>query len=151
MMRARASVLVLAIPLVPLAGACTQDHDPPRQVLPLPADPNFSLYVSNQSFDIDPVDVQVSFDGQLALTGDFLVEGQHSWHRFDFKLAPGSHEMRSTTDAGGVEEIAPFDTTAAPRYGVLAFWFYPPGSEGGVDPTPPQFSFDVLDEPPLFD
>ena len=41
------------------------------------------FYVSNQSFDLDPVDIDVYVDDVKLITGDFLVEGQHSWHAYD--------------------------------------------------------------------
>ena len=66
-----------------LVAGCAED---PRQITPEPANPNFTLYVSNQSFEIDSVGIQVDLGGSLAVAGDFDVEGQHSWHEFRFEL-----------------------------------------------------------------
>jgi hypothetical protein len=142
------SLLALAL----LASACTTSiesaPDPPRQHLPRSDDPTFTLYVSNQSFDLSPVDIQVGIDGQTAVTGDFVVEGQHTWIPFDFELAPGPHQLRVASWAGGamLDQAFDFDMDAR-RWGVLSFWYYAAGSP---EPTPHQFSFQVLDEPPVF-
>jgi hypothetical protein len=147
-MRSLSSTLLLSSLLLASSAGCSGgDGGPePRQLLPVSTEPNFVLYVSNQSFDLDPVDIEVRLDGELALEGDFLVEGQHSWHTFDFDLAPGTHELRAVTLAGetvAVEEIEIADGT---RYGVLNFWYYESGEAYG-----PSFGFDLFSEPPAFD
>jgi hypothetical protein len=145
--------LLIASTLAVTSVACS-DVDQPRQHLPaVSADrANFLLWVSNQSFDIDPVDIEVRLDGQLAVTGEFLVEGQHSWHEFAFRLAPGNHTLSAASRAGGANVSQMIDTTF-PTYGALDFWYYAPGSveEYGVEPTRPQFSFYLSDEPPQFE
>lgn len=140
------SLLALSL----LFAACT-DAPPPerqrqRQHLPVTDDPTFTLYVSNQSFELPQVDLEIRIDGQLAVTGDFPVEGQHSFFPFDFELAPGPHQLRVTSRAGGVTLEETFELDAR-KWGNLFFWYYPSGSS---EPTPPQFTFQVLDEEPLF-
>jgi hypothetical protein len=139
------SLVLLSLLLV----ACTDadSAEAPRQYLPRSDNPTFTLFVSNQSFDLSRVDVEIRIDGQLAVTGDFLVEGQHTWVPFDFDLAAGPHQLRVTSEGAGVMLERPFDL-AARRWGVLSFWYYAAGSP---EPTPKQFSFQVLDEAPLFD
>jgi hypothetical protein len=92
----------LLIGLSLLAGACTDGAGTaePRQHLPVPEAPTFTLLVSNQSFDLETVDITARLDGQLAVTGDFAVEGQHTWIRFDFDLAPGDHTISLETEDG---------------------------------------------------
>jgi hypothetical protein len=85
--------------LASLLVGCAED---PRQVLPEPAAPNFTLYVSNQSFEIDQVGIQVDLNGALAITGDFDVEGQHSFHEFRFELAPGQEHTIEARAHGDV-------------------------------------------------
>jgi hypothetical protein len=131
-----------------LLAACVDGSSPgaPQQHLPRPDDPTFTLHVSNQSFDLSKVDIEIRIDGQLAVTGDFLVEGQHTWIPFDFELDPGPHQLRAATRIGGVDLEQAFDMDDR-KWGVLNFWYYEAGSP---EPTPQQFSFQVLDEPPAF-
>jgi hypothetical protein len=139
------SLLLLSL----LLAACT-DADPaaaPQQHLPRSDSPTFTLFVSNQSFDLSRIDVEIRIDGQLAVTGDFLVEGQHTWVPFDFDLAAGSHQLRVASEDAGVMLERPFDMDAR-RWGVLSFWYYEAGSP---EPTPKRFDFQVLDDAPLFD
>ncbi|HEU0033721.1 MAG TPA: hypothetical protein VFQ53_24005 [Kofleriaceae bacterium] len=134
------------LPFVLSVAACTDAPVEPTQHMPRPDDPSFTLYVSNQSFDLDRVDITVRIDGELAVTGDFDVEGQHTWIPFDFGLAPGTHEIVAVTQDGDATLTKSF-TMDDRKFGVLDFWFYPDGPE----PTPRQFSFFVTDEAPLFE
>ena len=121
----------------------------PHQILPVASPPTFILYVSNQSFDLDPVDIEVRLDGQLAVEGDFLVEGQHSWHTFSFDLSPGTHELRAVTLAGDSVAVETIEMAEEPRYAVLDFWFYEPGHDY-PEAYGPSFSVSLFDEPPVF-
>ncbi|MBA3452299.1 MAG: hypothetical protein H0T42_04290 [Deltaproteobacteria bacterium] len=142
------NVFALVLPLGLLATACSESHTVPVQHLDKPADPTFSMFVSNQSFDLDPVDIKIKLDDQLAVTGDFVVEGQHTWIKFDFALTPGNHTINvSTGDVADVALQMPFVMDDR-KYAVVSFWFYEAGSP---EPTPPHFSFQLLDEPPLFE
>lgn len=128
-------------------AACTDGGSEPRQYLPSTQNPSFTLLISNQSFDLDAVDIAVRIDGRRAVAGTFHVEGQHTWVPFDFGLTPGQHTL----------EVASSDTSATlterfvvgqRNWGVLSFWYYPVGSP---EPTPEMFSFALHDEQPLFD
>jgi hypothetical protein len=139
-------LLSLALALA-LAAACDAPIEEPTQQPPAVSidKANLTLYVSNQSFEIDPVDIQVEIDGKLAVSGDFLVEGQHSWHQFPFALSPGEHELRMSSSAGPTRtEAIVIDD---PRYAVINFWFYP---EEHYEPYGPEISLDLFDEPPVF-
>ncbi len=127
----------------PSMGACST-IDAPSQLLPSTTSPDFTLLVSNQSFAIDPVDIDVFIDGAPAVTGDFLVEGQHTWHEFTFDLAPGTHSVRAVSSEAGAEIERDVDIDAS-KFGVINFWFYPD------DETERHFSFDAHKERPFFD
>lgn len=118
----------------------------PKQHTNIPQDPTFTLLVSNQSFDLDPVDIEVKIDGRLAVTGDFVVGNQHTWVKFDFDLGAGNHTLTAKSRDGGVDLEKPFVMNDR-KWGVLNFWYYASGPE----PTPEQFSFSVSDEQPAFD
>ena len=128
-------------------GTSTCSLSPPQQHLPVPANPTFTLFVSNQSFDLDPVDIEIELDDQLAVTGNFEVGSQHSWFEFEFALASGNHEIRVTTADADTALDKPFEISGR-KYGVVNFWYYEAGSP---EPTPPQFSFTVSDDRPVFD
>ncbi len=141
---ARLSTLVLLLS----AAGCSTDPGAgsARQHLPISTNPNFTMYVSNQSFDREVVDINVEIDGQLAVTGDFDVEGQHSWHQFKFELAPGDHVLTATTDdVPGITLELPFNL-ATPKYAVTNFWYV-------ADPAadqPAQLDGFITSEPPTF-
>jgi hypothetical protein len=137
----RTVFLVLAL----AACGTTEPRIEPQQHLPF-VPSSFSLYVSNQSFDISPVDIRIELDGALAVSGDFAVEGQHTWLLFELGLTPGTHAIRvTTTDANAVlDQTFEMDDR---KYGVVMFWYYPSGS---TEPTPPQFSLQIQDDQPYF-
>lgn len=140
----RASLSLLA--LAACTGGGSGDRTEPVQHLPTTTSPEFTLLVSNQSFDLDQVDIRVSIDNQLAVTGDFLVEGQHTWIPFDFDLAPGTHTLTVTS----ADSNATLDETFVMddrKWGVVMFWYYEDGSE----PVAPSFSWNLSDEQPAFD
>lgn len=108
----------------------------------------FHFYVSNQSFDLDPVDIDVYVDGIKLITGDFLVQGQHTWVRFDFTAEAGKpHTVRAVTKKGGVDKSEVVQVPTAGRWVVVNFWYYGPKH---YEPTPQSFSIDASDEEPGF-
>ena len=129
-------------------GSEVQEPLEPRQLPPVPTEPNFVLYVSNQSFDIDPVDIDIYIDDELTVEGDFLVGTQHSWHQFEIELSPGEHTIRAVTSAGDTERTDTIEIPEEKRYAVVNFWYYP---ESDTEPFGPTFSFDLFEDPPGFD
>jgi hypothetical protein len=133
--------------LVSALAACGAPTNEPVQHLPK-VDDSFTLFVSNQSFEMETIDIRVEIDDQLAVSGDFEVGSQHTWLRFDLGLTPGQHRMRVTTsDVADVALDRTFEMTDR-KFGVVSFWYYPAGSP---EPTPPQFSLQILDEQPYFE
>jgi hypothetical protein len=81
------------------------------------------LYVSNQSFNIDPVDIVITLDGEQIVADDFAVEGQHNWQRFGVDVKPGTHKLAVTALDGSVKAEADIQIeAAATKYGVVNFW-----------------------------
>lgn len=140
--------LALLVPIL-LAGACATDGGSsmpgpsPQQHMPATGNPSFTLYVSNQSFDRSLVDIHVYIDNRLAVSGDFDVGTQHTWHEFKFALRPGEHAIRVESEDTTVTANANV-TINAPKYGVVMYWY---------DQTqqPEQFDFWSSSERPLFD
>jgi hypothetical protein len=125
-----------------LASACTESREDPEQHMPRPEAPTLTLLVSNQSFAIERVDLAISIDGEPAVTGDFDVEGQHTWVPFDFAIGPGDHVMSVTSVAGSATLEQAF-TMDDRRWGVVSYW--------SDSENPTELTLLMADEPPAFD
>jgi hypothetical protein len=139
-------VFVAAILALLLAAACggtrpaANGRPEPETLPPSPAG-NFILYVSNQSFELERVDIRVTIDGRLAVDGDFAVENQHNWVEFRFRLAPGRHVLHAESARGGATLTRAF-TVAGRHWAVVNYWYYP----GEVK----RFTFEISDRPLAF-
>jgi hypothetical protein len=98
------------------------------------------LWVSNQSFDVDPVDIQIYVDEQQVVCDSFRVESQHSWILFELELDEGEHSLRAVGLDGQVELAEAF-TVSNEHWGLVEFW-----TEEGRN----FFTFHVQDEPIYF-
>lgn len=132
-----------------LLAACSEKPPTSTTSEPLPTSEsgNFTLYVSNQSFDLDPVDIAIAIDDRSAVEDDFYVGNQHSWREFRFALAGGGHLLSVRSEIADVELVETFEITGN-HWAVVDFWYYP---DSGPEPTPQQFSFLISDEPLYFD
>lgn len=145
--------------LAALALACgdveeSREAPPPRPPAAVGQPPKaekmapLRFFVSNQSFEIDPVDIDVYVDNVKVITGDFVVKNQHNWLRFDFEAgADAPHVVRAVTAKGNVAASATVDVRAGGRWVIVDFWFYGPKH---YSPTPPSFSITAHDEEPAF-
>ena len=69
---------------------------------------NLVLHVSNQCFEIDPVDIRVNINKKQLIDEEFYVQNQHGWKKFVVKLPRGKHEIliqSKNTDSILFEEI----------------------------------------------
>lgn len=112
----------------------------------LEPDGNFVLYVSNQSFDMDPVDISIEIDGVRVIERSFEVKDQHNWKEFALQLTPGSHEIRAHSARGAATLTRSF-VVDGKHWAVVDFW-YNDGTSG--TPTDPMFTFAIDDEPIRF-
>lgn len=97
------------------------------------------LWVSNQSFEVDPASIEIYVDGQAVVCDDFYVEGQHNWILFDLTMEPGEHTLHAVRIDGTAELTETFELDHE-RWAVVDFWFYPEeGSES--------FAFSIHDGP----
>jgi hypothetical protein len=67
-----------------------------------------TFLISNQSYDIDPVDIRILADDQIILQHEFPVLdsgqlAQHNWQRFNFSLAEGNHRILISTKKGNAK------------------------------------------------
>ena len=85
---------------------------------------NFTLFVSNQSSHIDPVDIKILIDDKLAVNQEFQSKGGHNWVKFQFQLTDGKHRLFSYSDEGNVSKDTLFTVPSTP-YSIVDFWYYP--------------------------
>jgi len=147
--------VMLAILLASFVAGCGNAGQGQTQQAPMQQDEagNFVLYVSNQSFAINPVDITVLIDGREAVRADFDVAGpsgppQHNWVKHQFSLAPGTHKLTVTSKKGGAVLEQDFEITGK-DWAVINYWYYPEGVTKGT-PTPRHFTFQIQDTPIAF-
>jgi hypothetical protein len=103
------------------------------------------LWVSNQSFDDDPVAIEIAIDGVQIVDDSFLVDGQHNWIGFMIDgLDPGNHTLIATSDTGATFEGTFTLPPDEPRWMVVDYWYYTDDAEGR------HFTFNESDEPIYF-
>ena len=85
---------------------------------------NFTLLVSNQSFDKSPVDITVQIDGETVIDGDFYVENQHKFYDFEFQLNKGNHTLYAKSEYGQAQLQEKFIVNEK-LWGALLYWYYP--------------------------
>lgn len=103
---------------------------------------NFTLYVSNQSFERPNVDIAIVIDGRPAVDADFAVGDQHSWIEFRFALDDGEHALRVDSLGGDAILEKRFEVKGK-RWAVVDYWCCNDASE-------PQFTFHVSAQPLAF-
>ncbi|HEY4414214.1 MAG TPA: hypothetical protein VGO57_00870 [Verrucomicrobiae bacterium] len=143
----RSIVLCFVFLLAILTGCGAQSVRPSANAVNNP-NGNFHLYISNQSFAISPVDIKVFVDGDLIIKENFDVDSQHNWRAFNLKLSAGQHKIVVRSSKGSANLEQPFEV-ANESWAVLDYWFYPNYTRG-VKPCPRHFSFEVRNEPVMF-
>jgi hypothetical protein len=140
---------LIALALATLAlAACGGGMEgvPPIAEGPPPLQPakdgNLVLYVSNQSFDRDTVDIRVLIDGRPAVDDDFAVLNQHNWVEFRFSLDDGRHVIYAESLDGQAILEEHFEVKGN-RWAVVDYWCC-------GDPSEPKFTFSVFAEPVAF-
>ena len=108
----------------------------------MPPRPNFSLFISNQSFAMSNVDITVSIDNVPVVDDRFPVADQHSWRGFPLSLSNGVHTLVAVTQTGRTNLQTEF-TVNSNHSGLLEFWYHPDKSRDGIALTPPSFSFRI--------
>ncbi len=102
------------------------------------------LYVANQSFHVNPVDVKVTVDGETAVEGVFYAKPGTEWRRYELRLAPGWHTLRATSRKGAAAYKGVFNLTGN-RWAGLAYRYAPPTSDRDV--VTRRFWFALRDHP----
>lgn len=105
---------------------------------------NFTLYVSNQSFAIDPVDIKLSIDNQDVVDQDFYVKNQHkNWRTYRLSLNPGPHILRVESKRGNARLEKTFEVKGR-HWAAVNFNYDRPTDYGQ---TTKQFFFHISSKP----
>lgn len=115
---------------------------------------NFILYVSNQSGAVDPVDIKIFIDGEVAVEQDFHQAGGHNWQKFQFSLSQGNHAIYAMSIKGEAKLEKEFEIKD--KHWVVVDYGYSPlskpcSSNYCGELTPRHFSFYMRDEPIYFE
>lgn len=107
-----------------------------------------TLVISNQSFEVDPVDISVGLGKRVVVDEEFYVGGdgpaQHNWKRFVVRLPAGRHGLRVESRRGAARFHGALDLEDGEQVVVtIAFWTREP-----VDPGVPRGYFTVESTPP---
>lgn len=119
-----------------------------QQLNAFPQDPNgnFILYVSNQTFEISPVDIKILIDGRWAIQENFEVGNQHNWKQFQFQLSKGKHLIKAESVKGEAVLEKEFEITDK-HWAVLDYWV---DIKAARYPVPKYFTFNFTDKPVMF-
>jgi len=94
-------------------------------MIPQEAPGTVALHVSNQSFEVSPVDIAISIDGQTIVQGEFDVQGdqppQHNWHRYDLRIEEGPHELVAKSSKGRAQLRTSFEMPGVQTI-TIAYW-----------------------------
>jgi hypothetical protein len=136
--------------LVYVAGCngASNDVNSAEDILEQDENGNLTLYVSNQSFAISPVDITIHIDGKKTVDRDFDVGSQHNWIGYSFSLSKGEHKLVAVSKKGGARFEGQFEIKDE-HWAVIEYWYYP-DTTGGAGPTPRKFSFNIQDKPMYF-
>lgn len=86
-------------------------------------DANFTLVVTNQSYDDEEVQLEVKVDGATVVDGDFHVEGQHNYVSYPLVLRPGTHELTAASDDFDEALQETFEVPQGKdRFGLIEHW-----------------------------
>lgn len=138
-----AALITFSMGCVASLAARTTAPLPPAQSQLLDPRGNVVLYVSNQSFAIDLVDIRIWIDGECVVSDHFPVKDQHYHPSFRLRLSDGSHELVARSEKGGTSLTRTF-TVSGKRWAVVSFWHYP---KAHYNPTPRHFYFVIQSEP----
>ena len=146
MLRKKSSLLLL-LTLIIIFSCRENIKLPPVDNNLLSEDGNFTLYVSNQSFEISRVDIQIKIDGKVVVSEYFHVGNQHNWKPFFFSLPKGTHTLEVRSNQENVNFIKQFEIKDK-HWAVVNFWYYP---KNHYEPIEKHFAFNISDKPIYFD
>ena len=137
-------------PRLAMPSAAGNVHEQTTTSAPLASQPavlvekgNFTLYVSNQSFEKPTMPIAVTIDGRQVVSTDFQVGNQHQFLRFALDLAAGPRRVVARAGDGTMVEATFTMPDQGERWGVLTFW-------ASAAYYAPMFQWRYFDEEPHF-
>jgi hypothetical protein len=128
--------------------ACSSGEESPSGAAPPPM-PVLHLHVSNQSPNIDPVDVDVRIDGVSFVQEELPFADGHTWRRVATPLAPGTHTLEARSVRGAATFAHVFEVKdGADVHGLLGYWYYT--DEELYGPVDRQFRWQTRSTAPSF-
>jgi len=108
-----------------------------------------TLYVSNYSSVISPVDIQVKIDGKVVVDEFFHVGkwAPHPRKGFRMNLANGRHQLHVSSRKGKAELTKEFEVKGK-HFAFISYVYYRP--KLGYEPPPKHFDFHIQDKPIIF-
>jgi hypothetical protein len=89
-------------------------------------DSNVTLLVSNQSFDINPIDIEISIDEDVVVQDEFDVQGdqppQHNWQQYHLCLDDGQHSLVAKSEKGQAQLHTMLEVAGACTL-TIAYWY----------------------------
>ncbi|NVN92083.1 MAG: hypothetical protein HXX11_15985 [Desulfuromonadales bacterium] len=104
---------------------------------------NFTLYVSNQSYENKNVDILVKLDGAPVLHEYFRVGNQHKWKEFKLQIPNGTHKLEAVSQKGRAMLEQLFEVNGK-RWAVLDYCY---GKGEGHKCPSPVLNLNVSDSP----
>ncbi|MFC1505778.1 hypothetical protein ACFLQ6_01765 [Thermoproteota archaeon] len=87
---------------------------------------NVILFASNQSLEINVVDIEILIDGKIAVKSEFAVAGnqlpQHNWRQFRFQLERGIHSIVISSKKGNARLEREFRVSGS-HTAYIAYWY----------------------------
>ncbi len=150
-----AVAFIIAVFIAACSESAGNDNSAPVEITVSPEGASdLTLFVSNQSYADRSVDIVVTLDGDTIIERGFNVGDQHNYIEHRIRLDAGAHTLRALTTIADEEVELSEEFTIDPgqrRYSALSYWHYEPSSARDTSFDPPQFSFDIQDEPIGFD
>lgn len=112
---------VLLVLFTIILFSCSDDDIP---IIPQVENGNFSIYVSNQSSSLDPVDLKITIDGKLAVRQEFFCENGNNHIKFQFQIDEGEHKLSVSSIKGNIGKDTTFTLSTTP-YCSISFWYVP--------------------------
>ncbi len=91
---------------------------------------DFILYVSNQSYDVSPVDITIYIDDVIVVEGEYEIGDSHNWKSFDFNLLTGKHTIKVESQKGEASLVKNFELTDDMYWAVIDYWQYSENTDG---------------------
>lgn len=98
------SLALVVFSICGCAGVIIEIHNPI-----INTNGNFTLYVSNQSYENRKVDIFVKIDGSPVLHEYFKVENQHKWKEYKLQIPNGTHKLEAVSQKGNATIVQMFE------------------------------------------